>query len=108
MITLWIIFFFKFLHYLGVSYCDQKYRKQNVLICFFFKGPSGQPCNLLKIYTRLYLAGLMGQHLQNPLCAHSMYVNLYILYAYKEPPSMVHRSIIHFIFSELTVAQKYQ
>lgn len=40
----------------------------------------------VKIYTRLYLAGLMDQHLQNPLCAHSMYVNLYIQHTYKKPP----------------------
>lgn len=40
----------------------------------------------VKIYTRLYLAGLMDQHLWNPLCAHSMYVNLFIQHTYKEPP----------------------
>lgn len=63
----------------------------------------------VKIYPRLYLAGLMDQHLQNPLCAHSMSVNLYIQHTYKEHPWFRDQgTFLHFIFSEFTVTQKYQ
>lgn len=82
------------LHYLGVSYCDHKYRKQNV----FAFSSKGQVDSLVtysvKIYTRLYLAGLMDQHLRNPLCVHSMYLNLYIQHTYKESPLFRHQEFI--------------
>lgn len=57
------------------------------LFAFSSKGQVDSPVTYsVKIYTRLYLAGLMDQHLWNPLCAHSMYVNLFIQHTYKEPP----------------------